>query len=439
MDLLGDIVEKDTSDSVESNDNGTLSTNNCGTGFPELYKPKKISSWKERLREKRAQKKKTSSKDAEKQQTSTDAPLSEAKSIHNENIKVLQGMSDEQIVQEREDLYKSLDPKLIAKLLKNINKRAKDENNTPLFAEIEGASGTWVGGNKQGIYDLPPLDDEDVDVALEIRPKLGKDTKHVQFEEAGKGKDVEEEAKTNDDVDDIAPLDFQMAQCIDHMKNEELFKDVHFIKEESQNEINLEKLDINDPNFNEKLHEKYFPDLPKEVNKLKWMQPVQQKTDKNYIIEDVSECRFDFNGDLVPPTRQIDSTIHSGLHHHSDSPELAGYTIVELEHLARSTFPSQRCIAIQTLGRILYKLGQKSYYQLVPEIDADTYKEDGSILNVMDKIYSMFWDLIKDGKVIESLEIASDEKFTRNLSVRNYAIDALWLWKRGGGDFRTKK
>lgn len=439
MDLLGDIVEKDTSDSVESNDNGTLSTNNCGTGFPELYKPKKISSWKERLREKRAQKKKTSGKDAEKQQTSTDAPLSEAKSIHNENIKVLQGMSDEQIVQEREDLYNSLDPKLIAKLLKNINKRAKDENNTPLFAEIEGASGTWVGGNKQGIYDLPPLDDENVDVALEIRPKLGKDTKHVQFEEAGKEKDVEEEAKTNDDVDDIAPLDFQMAQCIDHMKNEELFKDVHFIKEESQNEINLEKLDINDPNFNDKLHEKYFPDLPKEVNKLKWMQPVQQKTDKNYIIEDVSECRFDFNGDLVPPARQIDSTIHSGLHHHSDSPELAGYTIVELEHLARSTFPSQRCIAIQTLGRILYKLGQKSYYQLVPEIDADTYKEDGSISNVMDKIYSMFWDLIKDGKVIESLEIASDEKFTRNLSVRNYAIDALWLWKQGGGDFRTKK
>ncbi|CAI4377696.1 BCN_G0013980.mRNA.1.CDS.1 [Saccharomyces cerevisiae] len=439
MDLLGDIVEKDTSDSVESNDNGTLSTNNCGTGFPELYKPKKISSWKERLREKRAQKKQTSGKDAEKQQTSTDAPLSEAKSIHNENIKVLQGMSDEQIVQEREDLYNSLDPKLIGKLLKNINKRAKDENNTPLFAEIEGASGTWVGGNKQGIYDLPPLDDEDVDVALEIRPKLGKDTKHVQFEEAGEEKDVEEEAKTNDDVDDIAPLDFQMAQCIDHMKNEELFKDVHFIKEESQNEINLEKLDINDPNFNDKLHEKYFPDLPKEVNKLKWMQPVQQKTDKNYIIEDVSECRFDFNGDLVPPTRQIDSTIHSGLHHHSDSPELAGYTIVELEHLARSTFPSQRCIAIQTLGRILYKLGQKSYYQLVPEIDADTYKKDGSISNVMDKIYSMFWDLIKDGKVIESLEIASDEKFTRNLSVRNYAIDALWLWKQGGGDFRTKK
>ncbi|AJP38195.1 AVB_G0013430.mRNA.1.CDS.1 [Saccharomyces cerevisiae] len=431
MDLLGDIVEKDTSDSVENNDNDALITNNSRTGFPELYKPKKISSWKERLREKRAQKK-TSAKQIEKQQATTDAPLSEAKSIHNENIKILQGMTDEQIAHERQDLFDSLDPVLIAKLLKNINKRAKDENNAPLFAEIEGASGTWVGGNKQGIYDLPPLEDEDVNAALEIKPKSGINPKHVQFEE-------DDDEKNNDDVDDIAPLDFQKAQSIDHMKNEDLFKDVHFIKENNQNEADLEKLDINDPDFNDKLHEKYFPDLPKEVNKLKWMKSVQQETNKNCIIENVSECRFDFNGDLVPPTRQIDSTIHSGLHHHSDSPELAGYTIVELEHLARSTFSSQRCIAIQTLGRILYKLGQKSYYQLVPEIDAETYKEDGSISNVMDKIYSMFWDLVKDGKIVESLEIASDEKFTRNLSVRNYAIDALWLWKQGGGDFRTKK
>lgn len=431
MDLLGDIVEKDTSDSVESNDNDALITNNSRTGFPELYKPKKISSWKERLREKRARKE-TGAKEIEKQQATTNSPPSEAKSIHNENIKVLQGMTDEQIAQERQDLIDSLDPKLVAKLLKNINKRAKDENNTPLFAEIEGASGTWVGGNKQGIYDLPPLEDEDVNAALEIRPKSGINPKHVQFEE-------DDNEGNDDDADDIAPLDFQMAQSIDHMKNEDLFKDVHFIKEDNQNEMDLEKLDINDPDFNDKLHEKYFPDLPKEVNKLKWMQSVQQETNKSCIIEDVSECRFDFNGDLVPPTRQIDSTIHSGLHHHSDSPELAGYTIVELEHLARSTFSSQRCIAIQTLGRILYKLGQKSYYQLVPEIDAETYKEDGSISNVMDKIYSMFWDLVKDGKIVESLEIASDEKFTKNLSVRNYAIDALWLWKQGGGDFRTKK
>ncbi|CAI4059564.1 hypothetical protein SKDZ_04G7140 [Saccharomyces kudriavzevii ZP591] len=431
MNLLGDIVEKDTS--VENNDNDSLMSNNSKTGFPELYKPKKISSWKERLREKRARQRGTSANEGKKQQSTTEAPLSEAKSIHNENIKVLQEMTDEQIMQERQDLYGSLDPKLIAKLLKNINKRAKEENNAPLFAEIEGAPGTWVGGNKQGIYDLPALEDEDVNAALEVRPQSSINSTHVQFQED------QEDHENNDDADDVAPLDFQMAQSIDHMKNEDLFKDVHFIKEEKQIEMDLKKLDINDPDFNEKLHEKYFPDLPKEVNKLKWMQPAQEETNRKYVIEDITECRFDFNGNLVPPTRQIDSTVRSGLHHHGDSPELAGYTIVELEHLARSTFSSQRCIAIQTLGRILYKLGQKSYYQLVPEIDAETYKEDGSISNVMDKIYAMFWDLVKDGKIIQSLEIASDEKFTRNLSVRSYSIDALWLWKQGGGDFRIKK
>ncbi|EJS42137.1 rba50p [Saccharomyces arboricola H-6] len=438
MDLLGDIVEKDISDYVENSNKDAPITNNSKTGFPELYKPKKISSWKERLREKRALRNESCAKEVKKQQVSADAPLSEAKSIHKENIKVLKEMTDEEIMKERQDLYDSLDPKLIAKLLENINKRVKEETDAPLFAEIEGASGTWVGGNKQGIYDLPPLEDENVDAALEVKPKKSVNSKRVQFKE-DEDEEEREEEESNDDADDVAPLDFQMAQSIDHMKNEDLFKDVHFIKEEKKNEVDLERLDINDPDFNDKLHEKYFPDLPKEVNKLKWMQPVQQKSDKNHIIEDISECRFDFNGNLVPPTRQIDSTIHSGLHHHSESPELAGYTIVELEHLARSSFSSQRCIAIQTLGRILYKLGQKSYYQLVPEIDAETYKEDGSISNVMDKIYSMFWDLVKDGKIIASLEIASDEKFTRNLSVRNYAIDALWLWKQGGGDFRTKK
>ena len=49
-------------------------------------------------------------------------------------------------------------------------------------------------------------------------------------------------------------------------------------------------------------------------------------------------------------------------------------------------------------------------------------------------IYTMFWDLVKDAKVIELLELGSDEKFTKNLSIRNYSIEALWLWKQGGGN-----
>jgi len=235
-----------------------------------------------------------------------------------------------------------------------------------------------------------------------------------------------------------------MAQSIDHTANEDLLKDVHFISphhHDDDDDDNDTPLDINDPNFDEKLHDRYFPHLPKDIDKLKWMKstPEDETAKDNAVIESVSDCRFDFNGNLVPPTREITSTTTSALHHHSQDPQLAGYTVLELDHLSRSTYPSQRCIAIQTLGRILYKLGKQSYYQLIPEIDAATYQEDGNIENVMNKIYAMFWEMLKELQTIEWLEFTSIEKNTPNLSVRNYAIDALWLWKQGGGDFRNKK
>ena len=146
-------------------------------------------------------------------------------------------------------------------------------------------------------------------------------------------------------------------------------------------------------------------------------------------IEDVTQCRFDFKGNLVPPNRPIDNT-NSGLHHHSEDQHLAGYTIIELAHLARSQFASQRAIAIRTLGRILYKLGKQEYNsQLTVEVNDESEAEDAT-----KHIYMMFWDLVKDTKVIELLELGSDEKYTKSLSIRNYAIEALWLWKQGGGN-----
>lgn len=482
MDLIGDIIEKevDTSIANNSNNNDDLLNFNIveknidpsvqNTGFPELYKPKKISSWKQRLKEK----KKQQQLQQEKSNTTTTTTITrisgnknkktnsinDVDAIHFENLNVLKNMSNEEILNEQKELLATLSPKLIQNLLKNIKSRQniQDSENPPLFAEIEGASGTWVGGINEN---LPKLDPKQVEWALHGKDRnetfeekhanekeevTTNKTKHVSFNTALQTEHVEEEEEEFNDLDDIAPLDYQMAQSIDHMTDEDLLKDVHFMKKlslnESDNEEDLMSLDINDPNFNEKLHEKFFPDLPKDIEKLKWMQQVPDLPDDDdpskFIIDDVSMVRFDFNGNLVPPTRKIDNTIHSGLHHHSTDPQLAGYTLSELNRLAKSTFAPQRCIAIQTLGRILYKLGKQSYYQLVPEIDSDTYKEDGSIQNVMNKIYAMFWDLIKSEEIISTLEVASDEKFTKNLSVRTYGIDALWLWKKGGGDFRKK-
>ncbi|TYZ65856.1 hypothetical protein PybrP1_008291 [[Pythium] brassicae (nom. inval.)] len=69
--------------------------------------------------------------------------------------------------------------------------------------------------------------------------------------------------------------------------------------------------------------------------------------------------RFDFSGDRVGGSESASSAqaipAHSGLFHHGDEPEAAGYTMGELVHLARSTVASQRAMALTTVAKILRK------------------------------------------------------------------------------------
>lgn len=442
MDLLGDIVERDT-----TADPAEQQVRCSENGFPELFKPKQVSSWKQRLRAKAAAAAAAGAAGSGSASGGGPGPASQqrppasaAQSIHQENLHTLQAMSPEAIAKERQELLESLDPKLVQKLLRNIDTRCKQEGQPSLFAEIDGAPGTWVGGSAAG-QDMPHLSDEQVDRALGIQD-VGAGVGASVDADNGRDDENRDHRPVQDlDEDDVAPLDFQAAQAVDHMSNKELFQDVHFMKpHQHQHDAGDEqetKLSIDDPDFDNKLHEKFFPDLPRDVEKLNWMRQLPDTEPADTVIEDVSQCRFDFNGNLVPPTREIKSTTHSALHHHADDPQLAGYTIPELQRLSRSTFPAQRSIALQTLGRVLYKLGKQSYYQLVPEVDSETYKEEGSVQAVVNKIYAMFWDLCKDCRIIDCVQDAADETKTRHLSVRNYALEALWLWKMGGGDFRN--
>lgn len=128
-----------------------------------------------------------------------------------------------------------------------------------------------------------------------------------------------------------------------------------------------------------------------------------------------------------------------GLHHHSNNPHQAGYTLNELVHLSRSVVPGQRCLSIQMLGRILHKLGLHKY-SILP-ID-DTNTEDAYFNENLKELVTNFeilmWNLIEQLRIIESITEAADETKTRNMSVRNYAIEALWLWKQGGGKPETQ-
>ncbi|ODQ80296.1 hypothetical protein BABINDRAFT_61500 [Babjeviella inositovora NRRL Y-12698] len=434
MDLIGDIVEHDIPAPVEPS---------FPTGpMPDMSK-RKPSAWRKRFEQKGI----ASMSGFKKMDY---LGLSEAEKINQENIEVLSQMSAEEREREKQELIDSLDPMILQALIKRANKRSSEAE-----AEIEGY-GTWIGGTKEDDKRGKNSDEAawggglnsaDVDKALGLggaslvkdlkenveaaSSKTSLEDKKVRFNTTAKVQYDDEDdlvdAEGWEDVeylDDLAPS-FEAAQALDNQTLEEMMNSVHFPRRQVADPTE-NKLDLDDPDFNRKLHEKYFPDLPMDTEKLKWMEPVKV-TANALVYDNINELRFDFRGDLIIPDENAAIPTHAGLHHHSEDAQMAGYTFRELAHLARSKMNSQRCIAIQTLGRILHKLGKKAY-NIVPEsAGADAPEQELSWA----EFEKMCREVIAELRITETLEAAADEKLTKNLSVRNYAIEALWLWKQG--------
>ena len=215
----------------------------------------------------------------------------------------------------------------------------------------------------------------------------------------------------------------------------------------------LPPLDPLSSNFLTDLHEKYYPDLPHDPSKLAWM--ASEPTDANNTYSPTlsslpaSSIRFDFQGAILPPRTALTLPTAAGLHHHSAAPDAAGYTIPELAYLARSAFPAQRCVAYQTLGRIMYRLGKGSF------------GDDGSVL------VEGLWECLEQGRVLDTLheevgEVVDETRVDgvgrvdeeedevkgggggragrgRHVSARVFATEALWNWQRGGGRRRKQE
>ncbi|KAF3939239.1 hypothetical protein ABW19_dt0201752 [Dactylella cylindrospora] len=206
---------------------------------------------------------------------------------------------------------------------------------------------------------------------------------------------------------------------------------IHFPQPPSSSED--PDLDPSSPEFLQHLHEKYFPNLPADPQKLAWMMPPSDSDPDPLYSPTLSSIlpsavRFDFKGRLLPPRKSREVPSNLGLHHHADSPLSAGYTIPELAHLARSSFPAQRCMAFQTLGRVLFRLGTGKYSKTA----------DGEETNGGTDLDRGLWRCIHEGRVIESLQEAAtggkNGQGSSHLGVKNYALEALWLWQKGGGE-----
>ncbi|VDM32921.1 unnamed protein product [Hydatigera taeniaeformis] len=96
-----------------------------------------------------------------------------------------------------------------------------------------------------------------------------------------------------------------------------------------------------------------------EPEKLAWMQdlphsakaPTEEVRSTNMTSSKGCNARFDLEGRVVPPDADVPT--HLGLHHHGDEPERGGYTIGELFHLASSSQPIQRRLALSSLAAAL--------------------------------------------------------------------------------------
>ncbi|CAM1503799.1 Fc.00g013900.m01.CDS01 [Cosmosporella sp. VM-42] len=389
--LIGDIVERDSSDKkpVEFTD-----TPISATGFPQHKRRWRGSAFKQQRAGQAAGGANAQTQDERSQPRNSsqqkDFAAVEKERIDRENQQKLASMSPAEIAQAQEDIMNGLNPALIQRLLQRAN-----------IEESSGNSPFDPPPSESPETPQPPpeikIEDTSKPIVQESRPPPPTSTKKI----ADGYNEDEAPAQIPPDLFPITDLPRSM----------------HFPVPPA-----LPDLDPSDPNFLATLHEKYFPNLPADPSKMAWMAPVPTEDsvadrDSPYYPHPeiaVAALRFDFQGRFLSPrvSRSIPSS--KGLHHHGEAPEAAGYTVAELAHLARSAVPAQRCMAYQTLGRILYRLGKGEW---------------GKTEN--DPIAMGIWNSVKQGRVLQSLTEAAMVEGGHRGS-RAYATEALWLFEKGG-------
>ncbi|KAJ9647329.1 hypothetical protein H2199_002316 [Coniosporium tulheliwenetii] len=323
-------------------------------------------------------------------------------------------MSTAEIEQEQKELLAGLSPAFLEKLLKKPN--------------IDD------GSNEGEPHPTPLITQDHIDAHEEAkRTQQSKGTRRVAFAEPDPPAETESATSDPQDAPPLPPVPA-----------------IHFPQAPPPSEPLDEDtpLDPSSDTFLADLHAKYFPNTPHDPSKLAWLQPVDPSTSPyNPSVTSLSpsDIRFSFTGTIIPPSEAALIPVTKGLHHHGDAPDAAGYTIPELAWLSRSKVAGQRCMAYQTLGRILYRLGVGEFgregHQEVhgpkdlkdedEDEDADEDRADADSV-----LARGLWDCVEENRVLDTL-MEEAGKEGGHLSAKSYAQEALWNLRRGGG--RLKK
>ncbi|KAK4166527.1 RPAP1-like protein [Cladorrhinum sp. PSN259] len=361
--------------------------------------------------------------------------VAEKRSIDKENKAVLDEMAPEEIAQAQQELFSDLNPAFIQRLLRRANLDDAKPDTSPFDPKpaplTKSTEPTPIA--KPATASNPPKVTVE-DVADEDHPAPPKPAlKSSSSTTTTSSSDKKPKKIVSFDEDAAPPVpppslfpatSAPSSSSLDH-KHEEAPK-MHFPAPPK-----VPDLDPSDPDFLSSMHQKFFPNLPADPSKLAWMAPLPtpnstaDRQSPYYPGQDslpVSALRFDFKGRLLPPKTSRSIPVTKGLHHHGEAPEAAGYTIPELARLARSAVPAQRCLAYQTLGRMLYRLGRGEWGQGVGGRGGDE-----------DDLAFGLWRCFSEARVLQSLEEeVSKPEGTGHLSSRNYATEALWLFEKGG-------
>jgi hypothetical protein len=421
-DFVGDIKER-VSTTAKPPTAPTMKTSH--TGFPVHKKRDRVSAFKQRASNTSA----TSNgqtgllgpKSSEKPKRDDELTFEEIERerISKENDQRLAEMSPDEIEEAQQELFEGLSPALIQRLLGRA-KIDEDSQNEKEFDSI-----------------LPPTDaSSDPPIPKEEPSKSS--TKKVTFDA------TTPEATTISEPS--IPLPSSPSQATEETTPNH--PSIHFPQPTQP-----PPLDPNSATFLTDLHEHYFPSLSYDPSRLAWLTPLDPTdTSSPYHPSqsalNPSDLRFGFNGALIPPrmARAIPTT--KGLHHHGDAPEAAGYTIPELARLTRSKVPAQRCVAFQTLGRILYRLGRGEFgveegvvtvdgpVRVARDPGLEPEDEDGGEGDMEEDsgsaMCSGLWECVEEGRVVETL-VEESEREGGHLTAKTYAQEALWNWRRGGG------
>jgi hypothetical protein len=334
-------------------------------------------------------------------------------------------MSDGEIEEERRELMSSLSPALVQKLL--------------------GRSNIDEGSNERELFPEEPVVTLATDNSREDSINTPPGTKKVAF-----APDLKDDALFQR-REPIAPTPSTPSTpstpeitSVSNATPEEAADSLHFPTAQQPPD-----LDPNHPEFLKNLHDKYFPNLAYDPSALSWMAPIDP-SDKSSPYHpsqtalNATELRFDFKGTLLAPSVARSIPSDRGLHHHADAPEAAGYTIPELAVLSRSAVPAQRCIAYQTLGRMLYRLGQGEFgvergrqdtegpVKMVNNPNAEDSEDEDEEEDVGSAMAAGLWSCIEEGRIIDTLTEEAN-KTRGHLTARTFAQEALWNWRRGGG------